>query len=93
MCDREERDETGGDFPHSRFRAERLIKKQMAALVEPEPKRSAGEKLHDIAGLRARRRGSTAEHEQCACDHACRGTHVAAFTIEALRHSTAVRRV
>jgi hypothetical protein len=59
----------------------------MTALVESEPKRSAGEKLHDIAGLRPCRGRNTAEYEQRDCHHAPRGTHVAAFTIEALRHS------
>jgi hypothetical protein len=81
MRDREEGDETGGDFPHSWFRTERLIKNQVTGFVEPEPKRSASEKLHDVAGLRASGHGSTDEHDHHGRDPACRGTHVAALHV------------
>ena len=55
--------------------------------MEPEPKRSAGEKPRDSASLLGvSGRSRTAEHGERG-NPACRGTHVAAFLIEAQRHS------
>jgi hypothetical protein len=63
--------------------AEGFVEDEVAGFVESKPKRSAGEELHDVSCLRVngpRRR--TAEHGHCR-NPSGRGTHVAAFPIEA----------
>ena len=83
MSDGKERDESGRDFPYPWVRVERDIEDEMPSFVRPEPKRSTGEELRDIAGLRVNRRRSTAEHDEHRGSPSCRGTHVATSTIEA----------
>jgi hypothetical protein len=78
-----ERDETGADFHNPRVRIERRVKDEVAGLVEPEPKRSAGEKRRHVACLCGCGPGSTAQHERRDEDPACRGTQVAPSPIEA----------
>ena len=78
MRDGKERDESGRDFPYAGMSAKRLIQGEVTRLVQSEPKRSAGQKLHGIFRLRGNGRRSTAEHDH-RCGESSRGTHVAAL--------------